>query len=232
MRFHLPFVLLALGIAASPAISATRNFGINGFDRVRVEGPYKVKLSNGVAPFATASGSQAALDRIAMDVTGRTLVIHAGRASWGGYPGENSGPVEIRLGTHELSQASLNGSGSLEIDKVKALSFNLAVQGSGFVTIARADVDQLQIDVAGTAGASVGGTSPKLTATIRGIASLDASGLKVKDATLTTDGASSVKADISNSVKINAFGPATIALTGGPACTTKASGSASVSGCR
>ena len=70
-------------------------------------------LTTGVAPFASASGSAAALDRVAIDVQGRTLVVHSNRSSWGGYPGEATGPVEISIGTHELSAAWLNGSGSL-----------------------------------------------------------------------------------------------------------------------
>ena len=87
--------LLAAGIAvlAAPASAATRNFGITGFEKVRVDGPFKVKLTTGVAPFATATGSPQALDRVAVEVRGNTLVVHSNLDSWGGYPGKDSGPV-------------------------------------------------------------------------------------------------------------------------------------------
>ena len=101
--------------------AADRNFGVNGFDRVRVDGPYKVRLNTGVAPFATASGSAAALDSVAIDVQGRTLIVRTNRSTWGGYPGEATGPVAITIGTHELEAAWINGSGSLVIDKVPAV---------------------------------------------------------------------------------------------------------------
>jgi hypothetical protein len=222
----------ALCAIAAPASAATRNFGITSFEKVRVDGPFNVKLTTGVAPFAKASGSQAALDRVAVDVRGDTLVVHTDLDSWGGYPGKEVGPVEISLGTHDLSAAWLNGSGALSINRVKGLSFALSVQGSGVGEISDASVDQLNVSVVGSASARLAGEAAKLTAVIRGISSLDAAGLSTKDATLGADGAATISADIGDSVTIDANGPATVRLTGGPACTLRVNGSASVSGCR
>jgi hypothetical protein len=231
MRIFLPALLLALALSGS-AGAATRNFGITSFDRIRVDGPYKVKLTTGVAPYASASGTQQALDGVAVDVQGRTLVVHSNPSSWSSYPDANNGPVEISLGTHELSAARLNGSGSLQISKVKSLSFDLAVQGSGAASIGQTDVDQLSVALAGSASAVLAGRSGKMSAVLRGISSLDASALVTKDAAIGADGAATVKANITNAVKIDGSGPATIALSGRPSCTSKLSGSASVSGCR
>jgi hypothetical protein len=230
MRICLPF-LLVLAVSG-PSGAATRNFGVSGFDRVRVDGPYRVTLTTGVAPFASASGPQTALDAVSIDVQGRTLIVHINRSSWGGYPGKNEGPAEIRVGTHDLSAAYLNGAGSLQIDKVKALAFELSVQGSGIATIGSVDVDQLLVGVVGSASATLAGRTGKLTTTVRGISSLDASRLVIKDATISAEGAATVKANITNAVKVDGTGPATIMLTGNPACTSRLNGSASVSGCR
>jgi hypothetical protein len=225
-------LVAALAATAAPAGAATRNFGITSFEKIRVDGPFKVTLSTGVAPFAKASGSQAALDRVAIEVRGDTLVVHGDLDSWGGYPGKDSGPVEISLGTHDLSSAWVNGSGVLSIDRVKGLKFGLSVQGSGAGEIGQANVDQLSVTVMGSANARLAGDAGKLTAVIRGISSLDASALSAKDATLGADGSATIAADVSNSVTVDASGPATVRLSGGPACTLRVSGSASVSGCR
>src|SRR6185503_5266841 len=174
--------IAALSAAAAPAAGATRTFEITSFSKVRVDGPYKVTLKTGIAPFASASGSQAALDRIAIDVRGDTLVIRSSLDSWGGYPGQDVGPVEVSLGTHDLSAAWLNGSGTLAIDRVKGLSFDLSVQGSSAGDIGEASVDQLNVSVVGTASARVAGRAAKLTAVIRGISSLDTGALSTKDA--------------------------------------------------
>jgi hypothetical protein len=229
--FLIPAAALALTLPAT-AKAATRHFGITSFEKVRIEGPFRVRLTTGVAPFASASGSAAAIDRVAIDVQGNTLVVHNNLGSWGGYPGQDSGSVEISLGTHDLSSASLNGSGALAIDKVKGLSFDLSAQGSGSATIGRADVDQLHVAVAGTANATLAGQAAKLTAVVRGISSLDAAGLATKDAIIGAEGSATVAANVSNSVTVDGSGPATVRLTGRPACTLHVSGSASVSGCK
>jgi len=221
-----------LPVLASPTNAATRNFGITGFEKVRIEGPFKVKLTTGVPPFASASGSPSAIERVAIEVRGNTLVVHSNLSSWGGYPGQQAGPVEISLGTHDLSSAWISGSGVLAIDKVKGLSFDLSTQGSGSASIGRADVDQLNVSVVGTASATLAGRAGKMTAVVRGISSLDAAELAAKDATIGAEGAATVKANVSNSATVDGNGPATIQLTGSPACTLRVSGSTSVNGCK
>ena len=231
MRTLLP-ALLAAAVLATPASAATRNFGLSGFDRIRVEGPFKVRLSTGVAPFARASGTPDALDRVAITVEGRTLVVRNSSAWSAGFPGQKYTPAEIDIGTHDLTSAWLNGAGTLKIDKVKGLSFDVSVQGSGAMGIGRADVDQMKIAVSGTAAAIVAGKAMRLTTTVRGISSLDAAALEIKDAVVGAEGAATVKAHVTNAIKVDATGPATIVLTGQPACTAKLAGSASVSGCK
>src|SRR5262249_55936886 len=152
--------------------------------------------------------------------------------SWGGYPGETGGPVEITIGTHDLSAAWLNGSGSLDINRVEGLTFDLSVQGSGGAAIAEADVDQLRVNIIGTASASLAGRAGKFTAVVRGLSPLDAAELTAKDATIGAEGAATVKAQVTNEASIDGAGTATVTLTGDPACTVRASGSATVSGCK
>jgi len=231
MRTCLPALLFAITLSA-PAGAATRNFGITSFERIRVDGPFRVSLATGVAPFARATGSPAALDRVAIEVQGNTLVVHNNLDSWGGWPGQDPGSVEISVGTHDLNAAWLNGSGSLAIDRIKGLSFDLSIQGSGAGQIGTVGVDQLNVSVVGTASARLAGAASTLTAVVRGISTLDAAGLTTKDATIGADGAATIDASVSNAAKVDATGPATVRLTGHPACTLRVSGSSSVSGCR
>ena len=80
----------AIIVAGTPADAATRNFGVTSFTKIRVSGPYKVSVATGVAPFARATGSSAAIDRVAIEVRGDTLVVQS-NPSWGGYPGSDPG---------------------------------------------------------------------------------------------------------------------------------------------
>lgn len=223
----------ALVLLAAPAAAAERNYSVTSFNRVRVDGPYQVTVKTNVAPFARASGSQAALDGVSIRVEGRTLVVRADTSGgWGGYPGEGRGPVTIELGTHDLTTAWVNGAGALFIDKVKGLSFDLAIQGAGVMRIDSADVDQLKIGLSGTASARLSGRAAKVTATIRGSSSLDAESLAVKDAVIGAEGPAMIRANVTGTAKVDALGLASVALAGSPSCTTKSQGSASVTGCR
>ncbi len=232
MRIFLVSLALA-AMAAAPAAAATRNFGVSGFDRIRVDGPYRVRLATGVAPFATATAnSSAALDGVAMDVQGRTLVIRGNRKPWGGYPGEATGPIDISLGTHELTAAWVNGSGALAIDKLRGLSFDLSVAGSGAASVGAVEVDQFKVNIAGTAAVSLAGSAPRLTATVLGVSTLEAGGLTSKDATIGASGPATVRVTVTGTAKVKAQGAASVELGGSPACTITAAGSANVTGCR
>lgn len=223
----------ALLLLASPAAAATRNFAITSFDRIRVDGPYQVALRTGTAPFARAHGSQSALDGLAIKVEGRTLVVRAGLGTnWGGYPGQNRGPVTVELGTHELSSAWLNGAGALAIDRVKGLSFDLAVNGAGVMRIDSVDVDLLKASLTGAASARLAGRAAKLTASARGSSTLDAEGLRAQDSVIVADGPALIRASVTGTAKVDAFGLASVVLAGGPSCIVTAKGSSSVTGCR
>ena len=230
MKAWLPALCMA-AIAASPAMAAERNFSVTSFDRVRVDGPYKVKLTTGVPPFAVATGSAIAIDRVSVSVEGRTLIVRQNPGSWGGYPGEAPGPVEIEVGTHELSQAWLNGSGTLAIDRIRGLTFDLALQGSGSAAIGDADVDQMKIGISGAGSVTIAGKAPKLTAVVRGTSTLDAAGLTAKDALVGAEGPSDVRVLATATAKVDARGTTSVAVGGNPSCTVKAEGSAVVTGC-
>jgi hypothetical protein len=228
-----PAAFAALLLLAAPAGAAERNYSVTSFDRIRIDGPYQVTLKTNVAPFAKASGSQASLDGVSIKVEGRTLVVRTDSSGgWGGYPGEARGPVTISLGTHDLGTAYINGPGALVIDKVKGLSFELAIQGSGVARIDQANVDQLRIGLSGSASTRLAGNALKMTATVRGSSTLDAEGLAVKDAVIGAEGPATVRAAVSGTAKVDALGLASVALAGTPSCTVKAQGSSTVSGCK
>jgi len=169
---------------------------------------------------------------VSIELQGNTLVVKPERAAWGGWPGEAEGPVEIEIGTHELSSAWVNGAGSLSINAVKGLSFDLSMQGSGLAGIARADVDQLRITILGTSTAKVAGKTGKLTALIRGVSNLDAAELVAKDARIAAEGPATVKAQVLGEAIVDGTGAANVELAGSPSCTQKLLGSATVSGCK
>lgn len=226
----LPFAFALF--AAVPAHAETRNFGVSGFDRIRVEGPFNVRLATGVAPFAKANGSAAALQRLAIRVDDRTLIIQSDQSGWGSYSGKDNGAVEVLVGTHELTTAVLVGAGSLAIDRVKGLEFAFTLQGAGVASIDQADVDRLKIAASGTGGVKLGGKARQLNVIVRGMSNLQAASLAVKNATIAVEGAGTVAANVSDTASVTASGSGSVTLGGNPACTVKVKGAGSVTGCR
>jgi hypothetical protein len=106
------------------------------------------------------------------------------------------------------------------------------VQGSGAADIGNVTADQLNVSLEGTAVAKLRGKAGKVTTLVRGMSTLDAGHLETPSADISVDGTATIDANVTDTVRVNGWGPATVRLTCRPACTLKVSGSASVSGCR
>lgn len=229
MRILALAILLAL---AAPATAETRSFGVSGFDRIKVQGPFWVTVKTGVAPSAKAVGSGAALANIDVRVDGNLLTVSPNASTWSSYSGDKAGPVEIQIGTHELAAATMLGAGSMTIDRVKAFEFLLTVNGAGSASIANAKVDRLKLGVAGTGQVRAAGEAKDLDVVMKGSASLRVAELKAKDATLAVQGGASAELNVTNTATVTGAGSGLVAFTGNPSCILKVQGAGTVTGCR
>ena len=221
--------LIALAAIAAPAAAAERNYPVSDFDRVVVEGPYIVRLSAGRPSAASAVGSQAALDRVTIDVQGQTLRIRRNRNAWGGNNGAQEGPVEIVLGTRLLRSARLIGPGRLELDRAEGLQIDFTVEGSGIMRAAAVRADTLSLGLRGSGRFEIAGIAGTLRAVFEGTGDVAASGLRVQDATVTTNTIGTVELSVARSVTVNANGLGDVRISGAPACTVRGPGGGQVS---
>lgn len=224
----LPLALLVFAAAADPAAAAERDYAVTDFDRVQVEGPYQVTLLTGLNSGARAEGSAEALDRIAVDVQGKTLRVRRNRSAWGGYPGERTGPVKVALTTRDLRAAAVIGSGGLDIDRAKGLRVDLSVSGSGRLAVAAVDADNLVVGLLGSGRITLAGRARQLKATIQGSGDLVAAALRAEDAQITSDTAGTVAVAVARTAKLTVNGPGDVEITGNPSCTIEAKGSGSI----
>ena len=213
--------LAALLACASPAAAAERRYAVADFERIVVEGPYIVRLTAGPASSATASGSPAALDRVTIDVSGRTLRIRRSRSSWGGNPGAQEGPVTVELATRTVRSARLIGPASLEVDRAEGLRVDLIVEGSGRLRATNVEADNLSLGLAGSGRLEVAGTAGTLNADIQGTGDVDASALRAQNASITTTTTGTVAAHAERSASVNALGLGEVTILGRPACTVR-----------
>jgi hypothetical protein len=212
---------LAALAAAAPAGAVDRRLPVTDFDRIVVEGPYIVRLRVGGPTTATVSGSQAALDRVSLDVSGNMLRIRRNRNYWGGNPGAQESPVTIELGTRTLRSARLLGPARLEIDRIEGLRIDLAVQGSGRLVVGSVAADNLSVGMAGSGQIELAGRAESLTADIQGSGDLDAAGLSVENATVQAATSGTIALEATETATVTALGLGTIEITGQPACTLR-----------
>lgn len=222
-------VLFALLVSLSVNVSAAeRGYSVTDFDRVRIDGPYKVTIATGRSPSGRAIGSQAGIDGVSVDLQGRTLIVRRNSQTWGGYPGKSAGPVEVRLTTHGLRAATLNGAGSLAIDTIKGQTIDLTVSGSGLLKVGAVAADRLNVTVVGNGRAEVAGKAAIAQLGVRGTGAIDAETLIAKDARIVADGPGDITVAATATASVVSNGAGNITVLGSPTCTIKASGSGEV----
>jgi hypothetical protein len=214
----MPF-LFAFAALAAPAAAAERRYSVTDFDRVQVDGPYEVTLTTGTASHATAVGDQAAIDRVAIDVQGRTLRVRPNPSAWGGYPGARTGTARIVLSTRDLRGATVIGAGSLAIDRARGLRFDLSLSGSGSLSVGSADADTMIVASLGSGAIRVGGKAKLLRLTVEGSGDFDGRGLVAEDAQVAAGTSGAVVVGAARTAKVTARGRGTVDILGTPSCT-------------
>jgi len=219
------FALLA---CAAPASAADRAFSVADFDRLVIEGPYRVHLVVGRATTARANGTREGLDRVSIEASGQTLRIRARRDGWGASAGADPGPVTIELTTRMLRSARLLGPATLDLEGANGLNVDLMVEGSGTLRATRVAADALSLGLLGAGSLEVAGAAKTLRGQFQGTGSVDAANLAADAATITANTSGNVALQVNGRAEINAYGVGTVIIGGRPACVLSGSTAAQV----
>lgn len=232
---RLVLALLALAALAAPARAADRPVPVSDFNRLIVEGPYRVQLVVGRATTAIASGTREALDRVSIESTGQTLRIRPRRDLWGANAAADPGPVTIRLTTRTLRSARLLGPAVLDVEGAGTgaapggRDVELTVQGSGTLRATRVRADALSLGLLGSGSLDVAGTAETLRGQFQGTGNVAAAGLAADSATITTNTVGTVALQVNGRAEVTAYGLGTVTIGGSPACVLSGPGVANVS---
>ena len=213
-------VCLAL---AGPAVAAERNYSVGSFDRLRVEGPFRVVLTTGRSPSAKAEGDPRATDTIDLRVEGSTLIIRAGVNGWGEQPvsRDAAAPV-IRVSTGMIRYATLSGGGDVTITgPLKGQRIELSLSGSGTLRADGVDADQFVANAIGAGTMTLGGRAAKVRLSTVGTVAMQAGALVADDLLLRTDGNGEMVAQARATAGITAAGVGAVTVYGSPACTIR-----------
>lgn len=221
------FALLGLFALAAPVAAADRRYPVTDFDRIVVEGPYVVRVAIGRTTTASANGSQDALDRLSIDVSGTTLRIRR-NTQWAGTPSAQPGVLTVTLSTRNLRSVRLVGPASFEVDGVRGQRVDLTVEGSGRLRAGNIAADTLQLGLRGAGRLELTGRAGILRADVQGTGELAAAGLTADNATLMTTTMGNVSLTARTSASVTANGLGEVVISGRPACTVRGQGAGQV----
>ncbi|TPG15645.1 GIN domain-containing protein [Sphingomonas oligophenolica] len=222
MTLSLRLAVLALSCATATASAADRPIYIGSFDRVRVQGPFEVRIVNG-SPGATLSGDRRVIEGVEVRVDGSTLTIRNGFGQWGEQPrASTTQPVVVTLRTRNVVHATVIGAGRLTIPRMKATRVELAVTGAGVIIAGGIDADQANATVIGGGAITLAGRATSTRLIANGPATIDAGALAAGDATVRVDGPGEVKANARFTATVDNLGLGQVTVAGHPKCSVKA----------
>lgn len=223
----LAVLLVSAATFSSHAEAAERTFSVSDFDRIRVTGPFRVNVIADRMTTVRGSGTTGALDRVRLDVQGRTLMVRMDRSNFAGSDTKDA-PAIITIRAPALREASLAGSGTLSLTGMKGLRASLVVEGSGTMTVTNVQADRLDVGVVGTGTVAVTGKARVASVTGRGAGSVKAEGLSVDDLTLNWESAGDGSFAATRTAKVTSIGTGNVSVSGKAACTVSNGGNGQV----
>ncbi|MES3154794.1 GIN domain-containing protein [Sphingomonas faeni] len=216
-----PLLLLSSPVLAKPAPVASRTESVGSFDRLRVEGPFEVRVTIG-SPRATITGDPRVTEGVAVRIDGTTLSVRKGTGGWGEQPrgGGNGGggPIVVTLSTPGLVSASVAAGGRLTIARMRGMKVDVTVSGNGSLALAAADTDQLNATLIGTGQMTLAGRAARARLIASGPGAIDATGLTVNDLIVHLDGVGEVKAAARYTAQVTSSGLGTVTVAGNAKC--------------
>lgn len=214
---------LALLLVAAPAAAADRVFSVGSFERVRIDGPFEVRIVTGGSPNAKASGDRQMLERLTIAVNGSVLTVRMGNSGWGEMPqARPSGPPVITLSTPRLTSLAISAGARASVTRMATQRIDLSVIGAGTLTLDRADADELRASLMGSGTVTIGGRANRATLLTDGPGTIDASTMTVNDLTVQMAGAGETKAAARYTAQVTTTGLGRVTVTGGAKCVVRA----------
>jgi hypothetical protein len=221
-------LLAALTLLPFPASAATRSYSVTSFSRIRIAGPFDVHVRVGGSSAARATGPQAALDRLSIEQNDDTLVIKPLPGGWGGWPGSGNEKTVVEVSAPALNQLAVAGSGDVTVDRVRGDALDLMLSGSGSIGIGTIDVDRLGATMTGSGNMTLAGQARSAKAMMTGSGALKATALVADDAVANLIGTGDLSLGARHIAKTTLSGSGDIRIVGPAVCSVSRTGSGDV----
>ena len=222
----IPLALLAAGFAPAPE---ERRILLTGFDRIRVDGPFEVRVVAG-SPSASVTGDRRAVERVSIKNQGGVLVIGVSTATWDGWR-DKEGLAAITVAVPRLRAANINGGGKLEIERIAGQRVDLGINGAGSLAVRDLTVDQLVTTLTGTGIVRLDAGAVRTARFMSyGAGSIEAAGVAVNDLTVHSQSAGNSRFTARFTASVATLGTGSVRVEGNAACRLAGPGPASCAG--
>tara|TARA_Y100000815_G_scaffold271212_1_gene297333 strand:- start:53 stop:754 length:702 start_codon:yes stop_codon:yes gene_type:complete len=210
-------ILPLLLLLAAFAPGQDRSFMVGSFDRIRVDGPYHVTVTQGRSPAARAVGDRDSLEQVEVRLSGTTLVVTAGTLGWQ----ERTSPAEaaeIHIVAPHLRGISVNGGGRATIAAMDGERVEANVNGAGAIIIDKVEARDFRATLIGTGRIAAGGESRSARLLSNGAGSIDAGALTTGDLSIVSQSTGGIAGHARYTARILATGAGTVSVTGAAKC--------------
>lgn len=216
--------LLAMLLAPGAAAAASRSYSVGSFERVRVDGPFRVEIRTGASPGVAVEADQALLDRIEIVLEGETLAVRyrVGQSSERGPSQRADAPTVVRLSTGAVHTLLVGPGAEVTLDRARGQRVDLSVTGAGVLTVAAAEADQLGATVIGAGSITLAGHAGRARLLTDGAGTIDAGALVANDLTVRLDGSGETRAAARYTAQVTDTGLGKVTVTGAAKCTVAA----------
>lgn len=212
------FLIVSSLVAAAPAFAAERQVALGSFDRVRVSGPFAVQIAVG-SPGARVEGDEAALGGVEVEEQGDTVYVRPNRTDAGASSGPRAAPAIVRLTGLALRSVAVAGGARVAAEQVGGDRVDLAVNGSGVLSVDAVDATDLSGVVIGAGSLTLAGKAARVRLLTNGPGSIDADALATDELTVRLDGPGETRARARFTARVVNTGAGSVAIAGDATCT-------------
>jgi hypothetical protein len=212
------FPLIAVVLAAQVAPPAETRLMLTGFDRIRVDGPFTVRVVAQPSAVNRIIGDAATIATVKIRVEGQTLVVTSARDDRG-RPIVATGPAPvIELRNDRLAAIALRGAGKIEVERTTASRIDLALTGDGTIRVGSLGSETVSATLIGAGSMTLAGKGGQGRFMINGPGTIDADALTIDALQVRSEGSGGGRYRARYTADVTATGAGTVTVAGSPQC--------------
>lgn len=213
--------MIAVALAAPVAPPAEIRLMLTGFDHIRVDGPFTVRVVAEPLVGNRIIGDPAAIATVQVRVEGQTLVVAPARDDRGRpIVATGSAPV-VELRNDRLASIALRGAGKIEVERTNAPRIDLALTGDGTIRIGSVGAGSINATLIRGGSMILAGQGGQGRFATNGPGTIDADALTIDALQVRSVGSGGGRYRARYTADVTATGAGAVTIAGSPQCRTR-----------